>query len=115
MNFKMYFLMSFVFALSFALVSAGVMELVNNVCYGIRSIMPLIALTLFIIAALIFGVGKVLGQEYRSKSEKWATTILIGSILGLILAVASPFVIAMLYEAMDPSGYMEFTCEEYME
>lgn len=115
MNVKLYFLMGFIFALSFTLVSAGIMELVNNLCYGIRSTMPLIALTLFIIAALIFGIGKVLGQEYRSKTEKWAMTILIGSILGLILALTSPFIITALYGALDPSGYLEFTCEEYME
>ena len=115
MKVKMYFLMGFIFTLSFSFVAAGIMESVNNVCFAMRSIMPLIALTLFIIAALIFGIGKVLGQEYRSKTEKWAMTILIGSILGLLLALASPFIIGMIYEAMDPSGYLEFTCEEYME
>lgn len=115
MNTKGYFLIGFMMALTITVVSAGILELVNNVCYGIRSMMPLVALTLFIIAGLIFGIGKVLGQEYRSKTESWAITILVSSIIGLILAVGAPFFIAMIYESIDPSGYMEFTCEEYLE
>jgi uncharacterized membrane protein YoaK (UPF0700 family) len=101
--------------LSLGLVSAGAGELINNICFGIRSLMPIVALTLFIIAAFIFGIGKVMGQEYRSKTESWAIKILVSSIIGLIIAISAPFVIGFLYENMDPYGYMEFTCEEYME
>jgi len=112
---KKYVLIGLILALSLGLVSAGVGELVNNICFSIRSLMPIVALTLFIIAGFVFGVGKILGQEYRSKTESWAITILIGAILGLVLAVSAPFIIAIIYENIDPSGYMEFTCEEYLE
>ena len=115
MNTKIYLLAGFVLALSFGILSAGIGEVVNNICFSIRSLMPIVALTLFIIAGLIFGIGKVLGQEYRSKTESWAITIVVSSVLGLILAVSAPFIIGFIYENIDPSGYMEFSCEEYME
>jgi len=49
MNTKGYFLVGFMIALTLTVVSAGILEMVNNVCYGIRSMMPLVALTLFIL------------------------------------------------------------------
>ena len=98
----------------FGLVVAGPGELMNNICFQVRSIMPLVSLTLLVIAGLIYAIGKVLGQEFRSKSESWATTIAIGSILGLILAVSSPLIVQTLTESMGMEN-SEFTCSELIE
>ena len=80
----------FVFLIFFGIAFAGIGELINNICFQIRSIVPLMAVSLLVIAGLIYAIGKVLGQEFRSKSESWATTIIIGAVLGLILAVSAP-------------------------
>ncbi len=113
MNIK-YLLVGLIFALSIGMVNAEIGLLINNICATIRNILPIVALLLFMIAALIFGIGKVLGQEYRSKTESWAITIVIGAVIGLVLGLSAPYVIQMIYEVIDPDGYMEFTCE-YME
>lgn len=109
-----YVLIGLIFALSLGLVNADIGLLVNNICATIRNLLPIIALTLYIIAALIYGIGKVMGQEYRSKTESWAITIVIGATIGLVLGLSAPFIISGIYEVIDPNGYMEFTCE-YME
>jgi hypothetical protein len=109
-----YLLVGLIFALSLTLVNADIGIFINNICATIRNLLPIVALLLFMIAALIYGIGKVLGQEFRSKSESWAITIVIGAIIGLVLGLSAPFVIEVIYEVIDPSGYMEFTCE-YME
>lgn len=106
-----YILIGLMFVLTFGIVSADIGILLNDICATIRNILPIVALTLYIIAALIFGIGKILGQEYRSKTESWAITIVVSATLGLILGLSAPFIISVIYEVIDPYGYMEFTCE----
>jgi len=99
---------------SFGVVVAGPGELMNNICFQIRSIIPLVSLTLLVIAGLVYAIGKVLGQEYRSKTESWATTIGIGAILGLIMAVSAPLIVETLTNSLGMES-SEFTCTELME
>jgi hypothetical protein len=111
---KKYLIIGLLLAISLNLVNADVGILLNNICATLRNILPIVALLLFMIAALIFGIGKILGQEYRSKTESWAISIVIGAVIGLVLGLGAPFIIEIIYETIDPSGYLEFTCE-YME
>ena len=103
-----------VFLLVFGIIYSGPGELMNNICYSLRGMMPVVSLTLLVVAGLVYAIGKVLGQEYRSKTESWAISIVIGAIIGLVLGLGAPFIIEVIYETIDPSGYLEFTCE-YME
>jgi hypothetical protein len=103
-----------VFVLFAGIVVSGPGELMNNICFNIRAIMPVVSLTLLVVAGLIYAIGKVLGQEFRSKTESWATTIVIGAILGLVLAIAAPFIVNTLTESLGMEE-MEYTCEELME
>jgi drug/metabolite transporter (DMT)-like permease len=93
---------------------SGIGELMNNICVQIRSLIPLVSVSLLVIAGMVYAIGKVLGQEFRSKSESWATTIAIGAILGLILAVSAPLIVETLIDAMGMEA-SEFTCEYIME
>lgn len=112
MNKKMLSILAFM--IFFGISYAGVGELINNVCFQIRNILPLISVILLVIAGLIYAIGKVLGQEYRSKTESWATTIIIGAVLGLILGVSAPFIVKTICDAMGLEGN-EYLCEEMME
>jgi hypothetical protein len=111
---KKYVMIGFILALSLGLMNASVGILINNICATMRDLLPIVALLLFMIAALIYGIGKLLGQEFRSKTESWAITIVIGAIIGMVLGLSAPFIIEVIYEVIDPSGHLEFTCE-YME
>jgi drug/metabolite transporter (DMT)-like permease len=103
-----------VFLLVFGIVYSGPGELMNNICYSMRAMMPVVSLTLLVVAGLVYAIGKVLGQEFRSKTESWATTIVIGAVLGLVLAVSAPFIIQTLTESLGMDE-MEYACEEYLE
>jgi len=107
--------MNILIFLSFiGLAFSGVGELLNNICVYISSIVPIISVMLVVIAGLVYSIGKVLGQEYRAKTETWATTIVIGAVLGLILALSAPFIVGTLVETFELEG-MEYTCREIME
>ncbi len=103
-----------VFLFVFGIVYSGPGQLMNNICYSIRATMPIVSLTLLVIAGLVYAIGRVLGQEFRSKTESWATTIVIGAILGLVLSISAPFIIVAITESLGMTE-MEYTCNEYLE
>lgn len=103
-----------IFLVFVGLVFSGVGELLNNICVYVSSMVPIISVILVVIAGLVYSIGKVLGQEYRAKTETWATTIVIGAVLGLILALSAPFIVGVLVESFELEG-VEYTCRELME
>jgi drug/metabolite transporter (DMT)-like permease len=96
------------------IVNSGIGALMNNVCVQIRGIIPIVSVILLVTAGLVYAIGKVLGQEFRSKTESWATTIAIGAILGLILAVSAPLIVETLVDSMGMEA-SEYTCEYLIE
>ena len=59
----------------------------------INAIIPVVALMMIVLAGLIYGIGQVMGAEVRGKSAVWAQALLIGAILGLLIAaLADPLV-----------------------
>ncbi|MGB9635349.1 MAG: hypothetical protein ACP5H8_02575 [Candidatus Micrarchaeia archaeon] len=101
-----------VLALS-AIVSAGVGETINNLCYQARGMMPIIAFILIVFGGLVYAAGQVLGAEMRSRTTVWATTMVIGAILGLIIAASAPAIVHIVADAFnfDLETY-PYTCEE---
>lgn len=97
MKFAMYTLMVLAFGL--ALAFAGFAEQINNICVDIKATMPLIAFTLLVFAGLIYAGGQVLGAEFRSRSNAWATTIAIGALIGLIIAFSAPWIVSTIASA----------------
>lgn len=99
--------------LGFALAFAGFPEELNNICVDIKAVMPLLAFTLLVFAGLIYAGGQVLGAEFRSRTNVWATTIAIGAILGLIIAFSAPWIVSVVANAAgeDIDSY-QYNCKE---
>ncbi|MCX8200085.1 MAG: hypothetical protein N3G76_01310 [Candidatus Micrarchaeota archaeon] len=106
-----YLILALVFG--FALAFAGFPEELNNICVDIKAVMPLLAFTLLVFAGLIYAGGQVLGAEFRSRTNVWATTIAIGAVLGLILAFSAPWIVGVVASAAgeDIETY-QYDCKE---
>ncbi|MCX8206064.1 MAG: hypothetical protein N3H30_02430 [Candidatus Micrarchaeota archaeon] len=98
-----------------AMVSAGIGETVNNVCFQARGLMPIVAFVVIVFAGLVYAAGQVLGAEMRSRTNVWATTMVIGAVIGLIFTFSAPYVIQLAAGAfgMDLETY-EYTCDKLL-
>lgn len=101
------------FTVMFSLTNAGIGETINNLCVQTRGVMPLVAFTLIVLGGLIYAAGQVLGAEMRSRTNVWATTMVIGAIIGLIISASAPAIISIVASALDYDlSTYPYTCEE---
>ncbi|MBI5158869.1 hypothetical protein HY992_01995 [Candidatus Micrarchaeota archaeon] len=65
----------------------------GEICKNFVSIVPIVALLMFIVAGAVYAAGQIMGAETRARANVWATAMLVGGIIGLILAASAPFFI----------------------
>ncbi len=62
------------------------------------SILPPIGMVLVILAAVIYAAGQVGGAEFRTNAGRWATALIVGAVLSLIIILLVPVILS----ALDP-------------
>ncbi|MDD2655758.1 MAG: hypothetical protein PHQ80_03770 [Candidatus ainarchaeum sp.] len=55
-----------------------------------RAIMASVIFALIIMAAVVYAAGQVFGAETRSRATVWATAMLIGAVIGILIYVLVP-------------------------
>ncbi|MEM4295524.1 MAG: hypothetical protein QXI89_01910 [Candidatus Anstonellales archaeon] len=66
---------------------------------------PLIILAI-VLAAVIYGAGHVLGQEFGARAKSWALNIVIFAAIGIIIYVITPFI----FKQLVPEINIETAC-----
>ena len=80
----------------------------NNICIMVKNLLPIVVILLFVIAALVYGVGQIFGAEMKSKAQSWATNMVVGAIIGLIIWVLTkPILSLFLPEEAIPTSFCE--------
>jgi hypothetical protein len=94
MNMKNYAMIAlFAFFLLGNVAAATLAEALTSIQVQISSIIPILAVMMIVLAGLIYGAGQIMGAEMRGRSAVWAQALLIGAILGLVIAaMAGPLV-----------------------
>jgi len=93
--------MLIVLVLALGLVNAELYTALNDLCASVRSLVPVISILMLIMAAAVYAAGQILGAETRSKVNVWATAMLVGGILGLVIAVLAPLAVQWIFNAFD--------------
>jgi hypothetical protein len=85
--FALFFLGNVIFA------TGTLVDALTDIQGQIESIIPVVAVMMIVLAGLIYGIGQVMGAEMRGRAAVWAQALLIGAILGLVIAaMAGPLV-----------------------
>jgi len=71
--------------------TGGITNALTNICTTIKAIVPIVALLMFIIAGAVYAAGQVMGAETRARANVWSTAMLVGGIIGLIIAASAPY------------------------
>lgn len=58
-----------------------------------KSLMGAIVFALVIMAAIVYAAGQVLGAETRSRASVWATAMIVGAVIGIIIFVLLPSIL----------------------
>jgi hypothetical protein len=66
---------------------------ITTVCTSVKGAVPVIAFTMLIIGGLIYAAGQIMGAETRARANVWATALVVGAIIGLVIAASAPFVV----------------------
>jgi len=72
----------------------------------VYTILPTLALIMFLFAGLAYAAGQVFGAEMRAKAQGWAMSLLVGGILGIFIAVLAPILVQIF---VSMSGSMTYT------
>lgn len=61
-----------------------------------KSLMAAIVFALVIIAAIVYAAGQVLGAETRARASVWATAMIVGAVIGIIIFVLVPGILEVM-------------------
>ncbi len=100
------------FSLAFAQRSSGLADpqerLIsgfNSLCISLISILPIIAILLFVLAAVAYGVGHIFGAEMRSRATSWATTMVVGAVISLLIMVLARPILGIFVPEIETSDF----------
>ena len=71
---------------------------VNDLCTGLKSLLPVAAMMAIVLAGVIYAAGQMMGAETRARANVWATAALTGALIAILIAVVAPAVLATIYQ-----------------
>ncbi len=74
-------------------VASGITSQLCQIRNLIVGIIPTIALIMFLLAGLVYAAGQTFGAEMKAKAQGWAMSLLVGGIIGIVLAVVAPMLV----------------------
>ncbi|MBI5159364.1 hypothetical protein HY992_04550 [Candidatus Micrarchaeota archaeon] len=83
--------LALVFLINTVIVSAEITAQLTVICTQFKGIVPVVALLMFIVAGAIYAAGQIMGAETRARANVWSTAMLVGGIIGLILAASAGY------------------------
>ncbi len=70
---------------------------VNNFCFDLKNLLPVAAMLMVVAAGVTYAAGQLMGAETRARANVWATAMLVGSFIGLLIYAIAPFVLQGVY------------------
>jgi len=101
MRFKAILFSFALFALCFTLVYPTMLTTLQNavsqLCVGLKSLLPVIAMMMLVLAGVIYAAGQILGAETRARANVWATACLTGTLIAILIVVVAQPVLQSIY------------------
>ena len=70
-----------------------VQSAISDLCSGLRTMLPVAAMLMIILAGVIYAAGQMMGAETRARANVWATAALTGALIAILIAVVGPAVL----------------------
>ena len=66
-------------------------------CYQLMQVLPVVSMLMIIGAGVVYAAGQMMGAETRARANTWATAMLLGAVIGILIVVVAPDVLGILY------------------
>lgn len=70
---------------------------INNLCLDAKSLLPVVAMMMIVVAGIIYAAGQIMGAETRARANVWATAALTGALIGILIYAIAPSVLTTIY------------------
>ena len=77
----------------------------SNLCTELMSILPVVSMFMVIAAGVVYSSGQMMGAETRARANTWATAMLIGAIIGILIVTVTPPILNQLGSGNLDCGY----------
>ena len=108
---RMLFTVFAIASVAFATTTGGGFEnltsALTTLCSGIKGVVPILSFLMIVAAGAVYAGGQMLGAETRARASVWATAMLVGAFIGLIIIVVTPTVLTSFYGS---TGSGSFSC-----
>jgi len=74
----------------------AVTSAMGGLCDGLRTMLPVAAMLMIILAGVIYAAGQMMGAETRARTNVWATAALTGALMAILIAVVAPPVLTAI-------------------
>ncbi|PIT84138.1 hypothetical protein COU37_05120 [Candidatus Micrarchaeota archaeon CG10_big_fil_rev_8_21_14_0_10_45_29] len=78
----------------------------SDMCTELTGVLPIMSMLLVIGAGIVYSAGQLMGAETRARANVWATTMIVGAIIGILIVVAAPPIINTLGAGDLNCGYI---------
>jgi len=68
----------------------------QDLCCGLNTLVPVAAMLMVLLAAVIYATGQMMGAETRARANVWATSCLTGALIGLLIATVAPVLLTTI-------------------
>ena len=99
--FKLYFLTFFFTLFVNVLISQSdptqqLTDDLSNLCKQLKDLIPTTAMLLIMVGAVAYAGGQFFSAETRARATVWASSCIVGAIIGLLIAQLAPEILGMI-------------------
>jgi hypothetical protein len=104
MKYKTLFILLALGGFAFATCAAGttpegkIKATMCTICELMQNILPIIGLTLMVLAGVAYGSGQFFGADTRAKAAGWGMACLTGAIIMFVIYLVGPMIVIYLYQ-----------------
>jgi Na+-driven multidrug efflux pump len=66
-------------------------------CKDMIGVLPVVSMLMVIGAGVVYAAGQMMGAETRARANTWATAMLLGAVIAILIVVVAPPVLDIMY------------------
>ncbi|VVC01386.1 Uncharacterised protein [uncultured archaeon] len=76
---------------------ASVQDAMSQLCVSLKSMLPVVAMMMLVLAGVIYAAGQIMGAETGARTNVWATACLTGALIAILMVVVAQPVLQAIY------------------
>ncbi len=76
--------------------ASNITSAMNSLCATAQMFLSVGAMLLVVLAAAVYAIGQILGAETRARASVWATAMITGALIGIVIYLIVPALLNMM-------------------